>query len=118
MPDRKEGDTIKDIKEEFINSYLSSIKKNVAIDNYIFAERKKNIIFLKENFILQEDIKEIVLELSPNDCIKGPEDDHDGYKGYVLVFKSKHNTLGIIIYIKIRYNPPDEVVFISFHRDE
>lgn len=118
LPDRREGDTIKDIKEKFINSYLSSIKKNVIIDNYTFAERRKNITFLRENFLVQEDIKEIVLGLSPNDCIKGPEDDHDGYKGYVLVFKSKHNTLGSIIYIKIRYNPPNEVVFISFHGDE
>lgn len=72
---------------------------------------------MRENFIQESELKEIILNLSPNDCIEGPEQDRDGYKGYVLTFISKYID-GLSLYIKIRYNPPDEVCIISFHQDE
>jgi len=55
--------------------------------------------------------------LSPNDCIGGPEEDRGGYEGHVLEFKSQYLS-DLIIYIKVRYKPPEEVVVISFHEDE
>ena len=47
----------------------------------------------------------------------GPEEDRDNYKGYILEFKSSYLD-DMLTYIKVRYNPPDEVVIISFHEDE
>lgn len=74
--------------------------------------------FIKEyGLMLPDDINEIIFDLTEEDWVKGPEEDRDGYPGYVYVFKS--NILeDVITYIKIRYNPPDEVVCISFHEDE
>lgn len=72
---------------------------------------------MRENFLNDDDLKEMVLDLSPNECVGGPEADRDGYAGQVLKFKSLYLDKKII-YIKIRYHPPDEVVVISFHEDE
>ncbi|MGL5087574.1 MAG: hypothetical protein ACRC68_17955 [Clostridium sp.] len=63
------------------------------------------------------DLKEVVLSLTPRNCISKCESDFDGYPGFVYKFKSDYIE-EIIIYIKTRYNPPDEVVIISFHEDE
>jgi len=57
------------------------------------------------------------LQLSNKDKPIGPEEDRDGYPGYIYKFKTNYLT-DKIIYIKIRFAPPDEVVCISFHEDE
>ncbi|KRQ86040.1 hypothetical protein ABG79_02172 [Caloramator mitchellensis] len=67
--------------------------------------------------MLTEDVKRIILGLRPQDYIKGPEKDHNPkYEGDIWVFKNT-TYLDKQIYIKIRYNPPEEVVCISFHED-
>ena len=81
------------------------------------AERKKNNDFLIDRGLTLEHVREAILELSDNDKPIGPEEDRDGYSGYVYKFKSEYLT-DEVIYIKIRYNPPDEVVCISFHENE
>ena len=73
--------------------------------------------FLRENGLQLDDVKEVILSLSIKDKAAGPEDDRDGYPGYVFKFKTDYLT-DELIYVKIRYNPPDEVVCISFHADE
>ncbi|WP_454055265.1 hypothetical protein [Clostridium sp. Marseille-Q7071] len=57
------------------------------------------------------------MQLSPNDRPVGPESDKNGYLGYIYKFKIDY-LKNQLIYIKIRFNPPDEVVCISFHNDE
>ena len=109
--------TIIDMKESIRKSFLKEIKKLVAKNGCIPIPRDKNISFMREHFLDDNDLKEIVLDLIPNDCIDGPEEDRGNYKGYVMEFKSSYLN-DILIYIKIRYNPPDEVVIISFHEDE
>ncbi len=105
------------MKESIRKSFLKEIKKLVAKNGCIPIPRGKNISFMREHFLDDNDLKEIVLDLIPNDCIDGPEEDRGNYKGYVMEFKSSYLD-DILIYIKIRYNPPDEVVIISFHEDE
>lgn len=84
----------------------------------IFLERKKNIEFLRKYGLLIEDIKDIILNLTPQDCIEGPENDHNTkYEGQIWKFRNS-TYLDVTVYIKIRYNPPEEVVCISFHEDE
>ncbi len=63
------------------------------------------------------DIKEILMDLSPNDWLDGPEADHGGYQGMIFKFRSSY-LASSLIYIRIRYNPPSELILISFHEAE
>jgi hypothetical protein len=105
------------IKDLFVNSFLKDIKKKVAQRQYTLADREKNNDFLRERGLSLEHVREAILRLSDKDKPVGPQEDRGGYPGYVYKFKSEYLT-DEVIYIKIRYNPPDEVVCISFHQDE
>lgn len=105
------------IKDQFLNSFLKDIKKKVAKRQYILADREKNNNFLRDRGLNLEHVREAILRLSDKDKPIGPEEDRDGYPGYVYKFKSEY-LMDEVIYIKIRYNPPDEVVCISFHDNE
>ncbi|MEZ0536649.1 type II toxin-antitoxin system MqsR family toxin [Caldicellulosiruptoraceae bacterium PP1] len=94
------------------------MKKLISVGKFRFVNRDKNIRFMREHGLLIEDIKEILLQLEPKDYIKGPEKDYnEKYKGDIWVFKN-NSYLEVTIYIKIRHDPPNEVVCISFHEDE
>lgn len=83
-----------------------------------FYQERKNIKFLKEWGLLIDDVKDILLDLQPGDYVKGSEQDHlDNKEGDIWIFKNSRY-LDVCIYIKLRYNPPEEVVCISFHEDE
>lgn len=105
------------VNNSFINTFLREIKKNVSKKGFTLAERTKNIEFMREYGLLIEDVKEAILSLTPKQYAGGPDEDRDGYDGYIYKFKSNFIE-DVVIYIKIRYNPPDEVVCISFHEDE
>ncbi|WAM32751.1 type II toxin-antitoxin system MqsR family toxin [Caldicellulosiruptor naganoensis] len=94
------------------------MKKLIVAGKWGFVKREKNIKFLKEWGLLIDDVKDILLDLQPGDYVKGPEQDHlDGKEGDIWIFKNSRY-LDVCIYIKLRYNPPEEVVCISFHEDE
>lgn len=105
------------IKDQFFNSFLKEVKRIVAKRAYVLADREKNNNFLLDRGLNLEHVREAILRLSDKDKWIGPQEDRDGYPGYVYKFKSEYLT-DEIIYIKIRYNPPNEVVCISFHLDE
>lgn len=105
------------MNDSFLKSYLKDIKKHILNDNYTMARRDKNIAFMKEYGLDFTDLKEVILDLSPSNCISKCEADRDGKPGVIYKFKSDY-VEDLIIYIKTRYNPPDEVVVISFHEDE
>ncbi len=105
------------MRENFRKLFLKEIKKLVTKNKHALEPRDKNISFMREYSLDDNDLKEIILDLSPNDCVGGPEEDKDGYEGYILKFKSLYLD-NVLIYIKVRYNQPDEAVFISFHEDE
>lgn len=113
----KEGGTI-GVQNELRYKQLLGVKKNVAKDNFTLLEyRLMNKEFIEEHGLAISDVKDAILALSLKECVKGPEPDRDTqYPGSVCVYKTEFVT-GIITYIKIRYNPPDEVVCISFHED-
>lgn len=74
--------------------------------------------FIKDKgLMVPDDIKDIIFSLNYKNWVGGPEEDRDGYPGHVYIFKTDAID-DVITYIKIRYNPPDEVVCISFHEDE
>lgn len=116
----KEGDIIiqkSQMSIGFIKTYLKEIKKHISKDNFTVANREKNKNFMREYGLDMIDLKEVLLSLTPEDCISDCESDRDGYPGMVYKFKSEYIE-ELVIYIKTRYNPPDEVVLISFHEDE
>ncbi|OLS02471.1 hypothetical protein [Tissierella creatinophila] len=102
---------------EFRRIFLKNIKKIIINNGCIPTPRAKNVDFMRKYFLDDKDLREIILDLSPSDCIGGPEPDRDGYPGHILKFKSSYLD-EVIIYIKIRYNPPEQVIIISFHEDE
>lgn len=105
------------MKFEFRKTCLKEIKKNVAKNNYTLAKRSKNKKYMDDNDLTLDDLRDAILSLTPKNCFDGPSSDRNGSKGYVFEFKT--NSLeGKITYLKIKYNPPDEVVCISFHEDE
>ena len=105
------------MNDSILRSYLKDIKKHILNNNYIMARRDKNISFMKEYGLDFDDLKEVILDLSPSNCISKCESDRDGKPGFIYKFKSDYIE-DLIIYVKTRYNPPDEVVVISFHEDE
>nr|WP_306292781.1 type II toxin-antitoxin system MqsR family toxin [Caldicellulosiruptor bescii] len=106
------------LKEEIVRNYLLGIKKLVTIGKWRFIFRRKNIEFLHKWGLLIDDVRDILLDLAPEDYVKGPEQDHDkDREGDIWIFKNSRY-LDVCIYIKLRYNPPEEVVCISFHEDE
>jgi hypothetical protein len=105
------------MKDEFLKPMLKKMKSIVSNGNFTLADREKNTKFLRDRGLNDDCVKESILQLSPNDYRNGPEEDRDGYPGFIYKFKVDYLT-DEIIYIKIRYNPPEEVVCISFHDDE
>lgn len=77
----KEGASINRnlIDASFLKSYLKDIKKLIVADNYTVANRGKNRKFMIENGLDTNDIKDVMLALTPNDCISSCERDLDGY---------------------------------------
>lgn len=115
---RKKEITI--IKQQMIRQYIEQIKKCVAKGHMTFAPRDKNVEFMREYGLIEEDIKDIILDLNITNYFRGPTKDHNPkYNGDVWEFKYELDIDGYItIYIKVRYNPPKELVCISFHLDE
>lgn len=106
-----------------INKYLEKIKKHITTKGFDFAgNREKNANFIEEYGFKIEDIKDILLDLNKDHHIGGPESDHNlKFSGNVWKFRYDleiDKDFIINIYIKIRYNPPEELVCISFHEDE
>lgn len=106
-----------------INKYLEKIKKHICDKGFDFAgSRDKNARFMREHGLNIDDITDILLDLHSTHYLDGPERDHNkNLEGDVWKFKYNlelDKDFNILIYIKIRYNPPNELVCISFHEDE
>ena len=111
------------IKTIFINKYLERIKTHITEKGFYFVgSRDKNAKFMQEYGFKKQDIEDILLDLNKEHHIGGPENDHNKtLEGDIWKFKyglelDKDDIINI--YIKIRYNPPEELVCISFHEDE
>lgn len=111
------------IRDTMINKYLEKIKKHITLKGFDFAgNRDKNASFMREYGFKIDDLTDILLDLNKNHYLDGPEKDHNiKLEGDVWKFRYSldlDKDFNIVIYIKIRYNPPNELVCISFHEDE
>jgi hypothetical protein len=105
-----------DVMRKFIHALLKDVKSLAAQGKMVIFPRQKTVKFMRDHGFLDDDLKEFIFNLSPDDFNPPAEEDRDGFPGQVYKFKTFiDNTY---VYIKIRYNPPDEVVCISFHEDE
>ncbi len=97
---------------------LLKIKRIVDDDNngdkFIIIRTKKNIEFMREYALNNEDIKNIIKGLSIDDCFAGPEKDRDPqYDGWIFKFNPLFED--IKLYIKIRVESTEKSVCLSVH---
>ena len=79
------------IEDQIRNQGLLRIKKIIDKDRdgdrFIIVRTKKNIEFMREYSLDLEDIKDIIRQLSIEDCFSGPETDRaPQYKGWIFKF--------------------------------
>ena len=97
---------------------LLKIKKIVDNDNngdkFVIVRTKKNVEFMREYSLNNDDVKDIIRELSVDDCFAGPEKDRDlQYEGWIFKFSPLFE--GIKLYIKIRVESTERSVCLSVH---
>lgn len=97
---------------------LLKIKKIVDNDNngdkFVIVRTKKNVEFMREYSLNNNDIKDIIRELSVDDCFAGPEKDRDPkYEGWIFKFSPLFE--GNKLYIKIRVESTEKSVCLSVH---
>lgn len=97
---------------------LLKIKQIVDKDNdgdkFIIVRTKKNIEFMREYSLTNEDVKDMVRQLSVNDCFAGPEEDRDPqYEGWIFKFNPTFEDTRL--YIKIRVESIEKSVCLSVH---
>lgn len=106
------------LRRQFQSQILLKIKQIVDEDKngdkFIVVRTAKNVEFIREYGLREEDIKNIVRELLLEDCFMGPEEDRDSkYEGWILKFCPTFEN--IKLYIKIRLENKYKAVCISVH---
>ena len=106
------------IDDQIRNRGLLRIKKIIDKDRngdrFIIVRTKKNIEFMREYSLELEDIKDIIRQLSIEDCFSGPEADRDPqYKGWIFKFSPMFEETKL--YIKIRIESTEKSVCLSVH---
>ncbi len=83
-------------------------------DKFAIVRTKKNVEFMREYGLNNEDVKDIIRQLTVNDCFAGPEPDRDPrYKGWIFKFCPLFEN--IKLYIKIRIENTEKSVCLSIH---
>ena len=97
---------------------LLKIKKIVDNDNngdkFVIVRTRKNIEFMRDYSLNDDDIKDIIRELSVDDCFADQEKDRDSqYNGWIFKFSPLFE--GTKLYIKIRVESIEKSVCLSVH---
>ncbi len=97
---------------------LLKIKKIVDNDNngdkFVIVRTKKNVDFMREYSLNNDDVKDIIRRLSAEDCFAGPEKDRNPqYEGWIFKFSPSFE--GTKLYIKIRVESIEKSVCLSVH---
>lgn len=106
------------IRGQIRSQNLLKIKKIVDQDNggnhFIIARRDKNIEFMREYGLNDEDVKDIIRGLTVEDCFAGPEEDRNSkYEGWIFKFNPLFEKTRL--YIKIRIENIEKSVCLSVH---
>ncbi|MBE5821953.1 MAG: hypothetical protein E7311_05135 [Clostridiales bacterium] len=97
---------------------LIEIKKILDDDingnKFIIVRTDKNIEFMREYGLTNKDVKNIIREMSVDDCFAGPEFDRNPiYNGWIFKFSPMFEN--VKLYIKIRIENIGKAVCISVH---
>lgn len=106
------------ITDKLRGKYLLRIKTLVSSDingeHFTIVRTKKNIDFMYEYGLSIENVKNIILNLSTEDCFSGPENDRDlRYEGWIFKFSPMFEN--VKLYIKIRVESSEKSVCLSVH---
>lgn len=106
------------ITDKLREKYLLRIKTLVSSDingeHFTIVRTKKNIDFMYEYGLSIENVKNIILNLSTEDCFSGPENDRDlRYEGWIFKFSPMFEN--VKLYIKIRVENSEKSVCLSVH---
>lgn len=106
------------ITDKLREKYLLRIKTLVSSDingeHFTIVRTKKNIDFMYEYGLSIEDVKNIILNLSTEDCFSGPENDRDlSYEGWIFKFSPMFEN--VKLYNKIRVESSEKSVCLSVH---
>lgn len=106
------------ITDKLREKYLLGIKILVSSDingeHFTMVRTKKNIDFMYEYGLSIEDVKNIILNLSTEDCFSGPENDRDlSYEGWIFKFSPMFEN--VKLYNKIRVESSEKSVCLSVH---
>ena len=102
------------IQSQYLLKTKKILDKDKNGDRFIIVRTKKNIEFMREYGINNEDIKNIIKQLSVEDCFSGPENDRNPeYEGWIFKFCPLFE--GIKLYIKIRVESTEKSVCLSVH---
>ena len=102
------------IQSQYLLKIKKILDKDKNGDKFIIVRTKKNIEFMREYGINNEDIKNIIKQLSVEDCFSGPENDRNPeYEGWIFKFCPLFE--GIKLYIKIRVESTEKSVCLSVH---
>lgn len=106
------------ITDKLREKYLLRIKILVSSDingeHFTMVRTKKNIDFMYEYGLSIEDVKNIILNLSTEDCFSGPENDRDlSYEGWIFKFSPMFEN--VKLYNKIRVESSEKSVCLSVH---
>ena len=106
------------ITDKLRGKYLLRIKTLVSSDingeHFTIVRTKKNVDFMYEYGLSIEDVKNIILNLSTEDCFSGPENDRDlRYEGWIFKFSPMFEN--VKLYIKIRVESSEKSVCLSVH---
>jgi hypothetical protein len=106
------------ITDKLRGKYLLRIKTLVSSDingeHFTIVRTKKNIDFMYEYGLSIEDVKNIILNLSTEDCFSGPENDRDlRYEGWIFKFSPMFEN--VKLYNKIRVESSEKSVCLSVH---
>ena len=106
------------IGDQIQSQNLLKIKRIIVNDNngdkFIIVKTKKNVDFMREYSLNNEDIKDIIRGLSVSDCFSDPEEDRDSqYEGWIFKFDPLFENTKL--YIKIRIENTEKSVCLSVH---
>ena len=102
------------IQSQYLLKIKRIIDKDKNGDKFIIVRTDKNNNFMREYNLNDEDVKDIIKELSVRDCFAGPEPDRDPkYNGWIFKFCPMFE--GVKLYIKIRIESIEKSICLSVH---
>ncbi|GAB1483186.1 hypothetical protein MASR2M78_20020 [Treponema sp.] len=107
------------VRENEIRAFLIDVKRIVQQPkNILFINTAKNRNALTSLGVSIKEVIQIITLLDPNDYHAGPDKDHDGSEGSIMIFLRPYNR--VVFYIKLKIfnlNGVKYLKVLSFHEE-